>query len=74
MDANNVIFPLTIFICKKENRENCEKFLELIAHELRKHPLPLTIISDRGLALTNGIVAHFPGCNQRSCLGIYSRI
>ena len=50
MDANNGMFPLAIFICKKEDGENWDKFLEIISPELRKHPLPLTIISDRAIS------------------------
>ena len=67
MDANNGMFPLAIFICKKEDGENWDKFLEIISPELRKHPLPLTIISDKAISLTNAVDKHFSGCNQRSC-------
>ncbi|KAM7463619.1 hypothetical protein LguiA_031740 [Lonicera macranthoides] len=47
MDGNNGMFLLAIFICKNEDGESYNKFLELIAPELKKHPLPLTIMSDR---------------------------
>ena len=66
-DANNGMFPLGIFICKKENWENWDKFLELLGPELKKHDLPLTIISDRQKGLKNAVRDHFPQCNQRFC-------
>jgi len=64
MDANNGMFPLGIFIYKKEN---WDKFLSLLALELKKHALPLIIISDRQKGLKNVVVEHFPQCNQRFC-------
>ena len=64
IDANNGMFPLAIFTYKKEDRENWDKFLEQIAPELRKHPLPLTIASDRALSLCNAVDKHRSGCNQ----------
>ena len=60
MDANNRMFPLSIFICKKENRENWDKFLELLGLKLKKHDLPLTIISDRQKGFKIAVRDHFP--------------
>ncbi|CAH9067983.1 unnamed protein product [Cuscuta europaea] len=67
MDGNNGMFPLAVFICRKDDGENWDKFLELIAPKLKKHSLPLTVISDRAQAIISSIETHLEGCNPRSC-------
>ncbi|CAH9124769.1 unnamed protein product [Cuscuta epithymum] len=67
MDGNNGLFPLAVFICIKEDGENWDRFLALIAPELKKHPLPLTVTSDRAQAIISSVQTHLGGCNPRSC-------
>lgn len=64
--CNNGMFPLGIFICKKD-WENWDIFLQLLSPELKKHDSPLTIISDRQKGLKNVMLKHFPQCSQRFC-------
>jgi hypothetical protein len=67
MDANNAMYPLATFICRKEDGDNWDKFLEVLGPEIEKHPLKVTAISDRAPSLINVIEKHLDGCNQRSC-------
>lgn len=66
MDGNNGMFPLVIFISKMEDGEHWNKLLELIAPELKKNSLSLTIMLDRCKGLLNVVGANFKGCNQRN--------
>lgn len=67
MDGNNGMFPLAMFVCRKEDGENWDAFLEILAPELKKHHLPLTIMSDRAPSLVAAIEKHLGGCEQRFC-------
>lgn len=67
LDGNNGMFPLAIFVCRKEDRQNWQKFLEILKPELDKHPGCLTIMSDRQKGLRDAVTTVFPECNQRFC-------
>ncbi|KAL6519612.1 hypothetical protein OROMI_032888 [Orobanche minor] len=67
MDGNNGLFPLAFFIGRKEDGYNWNKFLEILSPEFKKHPLPLTITSDRAPSLISAIETYLGECSQRSC-------
>lgn len=67
LDGNNGIFPLAIYIGRGENFENWSKFLEIIQPYLSRHPMPLTMISDRQKGLVQALPQIFPECSQRFC-------
>ncbi|XP_026377934.1 uncharacterized protein LOC113272293 [Papaver somniferum] len=65
LDGNNGMYPLAIFICDCENKENWILFLNLIKDMLLEHPAPLTFISDRQKGLIPAIQIVFPSNRTR---------
>ncbi|XP_026456001.1 uncharacterized protein LOC113356969 [Papaver somniferum] len=67
LGANNGMYPLAIFICDCENKENWILFLNLIKDMLLEHPAPLTFISDRQKGLIPALQIVFPSNITRYC-------
>lgn len=67
LDANNGMYPLAIFICDSENKENWTLFLTAIRDRVNEHPLPLTFISDRQKGLIPSVKDVFPTSRHRFC-------
>ncbi|XP_026417584.1 uncharacterized protein LOC113313073 [Papaver somniferum] len=67
LDGNNGMYPLAIFICDCENKENWLLFLNLIKDRLLEHPTPLTFISDRQKGLIPALEIVFPSNSTRFC-------
>ncbi|KAI3963605.1 hypothetical protein MKW92_038167 [Papaver armeniacum] len=64
LDANNGLFPIAIFICRKENKENWTEFLRIVAPCLKLHPRALTFISDREKGLISAVDTNFADVNH----------
>lgn len=68
LDADNGMFPIAVFICRKEDTENWVSFLDIMAPLLSQHPQPLTIMSDRQKGLDTAVRSKFPSTTcQRFC-------
>ncbi|XP_026458598.1 uncharacterized protein LOC113359134 [Papaver somniferum] len=67
LDGNNGMYPLAIFICDFENKENWIIFLNLIKARLLEHPAPLTFISDRQKGLVPTLQEVFSSSRNRFC-------
>ncbi|MCL7041421.1 hypothetical protein MKW94_025253, partial [Papaver nudicaule] len=64
LDGNNGLFPVAIFLCRVENKDNWIAFLEIMAPYLKQHKMALTFISDREKGLKAGIDVNFCDVNH----------
>ncbi|KAL5709790.1 hypothetical protein ACHQM5_020435 [Ranunculus cassubicifolius] len=67
LDGNNGMFPLGIYLCQVENKENWKIFMEFMKDELNKHPMRLMIMSDRQKGLDAAVDEVFPNATKRYC-------
>ncbi|KAF6172204.1 hypothetical protein GIB67_024826 [Kingdonia uniflora] len=67
LDANNGLFPITVFICRSECQATWMKFLTLVQGQLTLHLSKLTFISNRQKGLVEAVSQVFPYSNYRFC-------
>ncbi|XP_026420744.1 uncharacterized protein LOC113316808 [Papaver somniferum] len=64
LDGNNGIFPISIYLCESECKEEWINFLSILVEELKAHPKALNFISDRQKGLIEGVSVNFSDVNH----------
>ena len=67
IDGNNGLFPIGIYLCRGETRENYETFLRILKPHLIKHNQPLTFMSDMSKGIIEAVKDVFPSSYHRFC-------
>ncbi|KAF9593184.1 hypothetical protein IFM89_020480 [Coptis chinensis] len=71
LDAMNGLFPLSIYICKGEDKFTWNKLLLNLRPHINKHAEKLTFISGRQKGLIDVVYVNFPESNHRYCSPYY---